>query len=171
MSMPMLMAMNGFNFEGSGNYSGDIFTLGSKIASKGLDFSFDGTTFLSNVNTRVESEIAMDLNTFRFTINSLDGALNELPLTADGFIQINDENMEFDLFNHPSIDREELLIHLEDCIDNLKEEQQRSIHLFYLKQLCYNEIVEQTGYALKKVKSYIQNGKRNLKICIESKSE
>lgn len=96
MSMPMMMAMRGFNFEGSGSYSGDVFTLGSKIASKGLDFSFDGSTFLSNVNTRVESEIAMDLNTFRFTINSLEGALNELPLTADGFIQINDENMEFD---------------------------------------------------------------------------
>lgn len=87
-------------------------------------------------------------------------------------IQMNlDENMEFDLFNHPSIDREELLVHLEDCIENLKDEQQKSIQLFYLKQLCYNEIVEQTGYALKKVKSYIQNGKRNLKICIESKSE
>ncbi len=96
MSMPLLMATNGFNFEGSGNYSGDVFTLESKIASKTLDFSFDGTTFLSKVNTRAESEIAIDLNTFRFTINSLDGVLNELPITADGFIQINDENLEFD---------------------------------------------------------------------------
>jgi len=86
--------------------------------------------------------------------------------------QLNqDEDMEFDLFNHPSIDREDLLVHLEDCIEKLKDEQQKSIKLFYLKQLCYNEIVDQTGYALKKVKSYIQNGKRNLKICIESKSE
>lgn len=82
-----------------------------------------------------------------------------------------DENVEFDLFNHPSIDREILLKHLEDCIEQLNEQQGASIKLFYLKQLCYNEIVEQTGYALKKVKSYIQNGKRNLKICIDSKSE
>lgn len=86
--------------------------------------------------------------------------------------QLNkDEDMEFDLFHHPSIEKEELLVHLEDCIENLKKEQQESIQLFYLKQLCYNEIVEQTGYALKKVKSYIQNGKRNLKICLDSKSE
>ena len=82
-----------------------------------------------------------------------------------------DENMEFNLFYHPNINKEELLVHLENCIEKLKEEQKKSIQLFYLKQLCYNEIVEQTGYALKKVKSYIQNGKRNLKICIESKSE
>lgn len=82
-----------------------------------------------------------------------------------------DEDVEFDLFNHPSIDKEILLNHLEDCIEQLKAEQATSIRLFYLKQSCYNEIVEQTGYALKKVKSYIQNGKRNLKICIDSKSE
>lgn len=82
-----------------------------------------------------------------------------------------DENMEFDMFNHPTIEKEELLSHLENCIEKLKGEQQKSIKLFYLNQLCYNEIVEQTGYALKKVKSYIQNGKRNLKICIDSQSE
>jgi len=83
----------------------------------------------------------------------------------------HNENMEFNLFYHPNINNEELLVHMEDCIEKLKEEQKKSIQLFYLKQLCYNEIVEQTGYAIKKVKSYIQNGKRNLKICIESKSE
>ena len=81
------------------------------------------------------------------------------------------ENMEFDLFQHPTIDREELILHLEECIENLKKEQKKSIKLFYIEQRCYNEIVHITGYALKKVKSYIQNGKRNLKICMESKSE
>ncbi len=83
----------------------------------------------------------------------------------------HNEDMEFDLFHHPSINNEELLVHMEDCIEKLKAEQKKSIQLFYLKQLCYNEIVEQTGYAIKKVKSYIQNGKRNLKICMESKGE
>lgn len=81
------------------------------------------------------------------------------------------EDVEFDLFNHPTIDKETLLIHLEECINQLKEQQKQSIKLFYLQQLCYNEIVEQTGFTIKKVKSYIQNGKRNLKMCIDSKSE
>jgi len=39
--------------------------------------------------------------------------------------------------------------------------------LFYLKQLCYKEIVQATGFEDNRVKSYIQNGKRNLKICME----
>ncbi|MGC6414459.1 MAG: AsmA-like C-terminal region-containing protein [Bacteroidia bacterium] len=96
MSMSLVMATRGLNFEGSGKYSGDVFTLASIIASNSLDFEFDGSTFLSNVNTLVESEISMDLNTFRFTVNSLEAALNELPITANGFIQLNDEDIEFD---------------------------------------------------------------------------
>ena len=56
------------------------------------------------------------------------------------------------------------LEHLEEAIEELKDEQKECIKLFFLKEKCYNEIVEITGYPLKKVKSYIQNGKRNLKI-------
>lgn len=108
--------------------------------------------------------------TFNQCMQFLRKSINEEKKSREFQLTVN-EDVEFDLFNHPSIDREVLLKHLEDCIDQLKEEQANSIKLFYLKQLCYNEIVEQTSYALKKVKSYIQNGKRNLKICIESKSE
>jgi hypothetical protein len=39
--------------------------------------------------------------------------------------------------------------------------------LFYLQEKCYQEVSSQTGYDLLKVKSYIQNGKRNLKICMD----
>jgi RNA polymerase sigma-70 factor (ECF subfamily) len=59
------------------------------------------------------------------------------------------------------------LVKLENCIEKLVEEQQLCVRLFYLKQKCYQEIGDETGYDLKKVKSYIQNGKRNLKICME----
>lgn len=56
---------------------------------------------------------------------------------------------------------------LKKCIDQLKSEQQECIKLFYLEERCYQEISEMTRFDLKKVKSYIQNGKRNLKICME----
>jgi len=39
--------------------------------------------------------------------------------------------------------------------------------LFFLQQKCYKDVAEVTGFDLGKVKSYIQNGKRNLKICME----
>jgi RNA polymerase sigma factor (sigma-70 family) len=56
---------------------------------------------------------------------------------------------------------------LEKCMESLANEQKQCVELFYLKQKCYKEITESTGYDFKKVKSYIQNGKRNLKICME----
>ena len=66
-------------------------------------------------------------------------------------------------------DLEENIVKLEECISKLKDEQRRCVELFYLEKKCYYEIVELTKFDLKKVKSYIQNGKRNLKICIESR--
>ena len=39
--------------------------------------------------------------------------------------------------------------------------------MFYLENKCYNEIVEQTGMEWNKVRSLIQNGRRNLKICMD----
>jgi len=56
---------------------------------------------------------------------------------------------------------------LEQCLERLPREQKQSIQLFYLENKCYNEIVEQTGRDWNKVRSLIQNGRRNLKICME----
>jgi RNA polymerase sigma factor (sigma-70 family) len=56
---------------------------------------------------------------------------------------------------------------LSKCIEELNDEQQRCVRLFYLEEKCYKEITQLTGYDDNKVKSYIQNGKRNLKICME----
>jgi len=59
---------------------------------------------------------------------------------------------------------------LEQCLKQLKTEQQKSVALFYLEGKSYEEIVGLTNFELKKVKSYIQNGKRNLKICMDKNS-
>lgn len=56
---------------------------------------------------------------------------------------------------------------LEQCIEKLNPEQKICVRLFFLEEKCYKEIVQLTGYDLNKVKSFIQNGKRNLKICME----
>ena len=58
---------------------------------------------------------------------------------------------------------------LESCMQTLNVEQERCVRLFYLEQKCYKDIADETGLDLNKVKSAIQNGKRNLKICMESK--
>ena len=66
------------------------------------------------------------------------------------------------------IELETNLSKLEKCIDTLNTEQKKCVQLFYLQERCYQEVAEHTGYDMGKVKSYIQNGKRNLKICMEN---
>lgn len=56
-----------------------------------------------------------------------------------------------------------------EALDELNEEQKKSVTLFYLRKKSYHEIEAETGYSLMQVKSYIQNGKRNLKIIMEKK--
>jgi len=60
------------------------------------------------------------------------------------------------------------LTNLEMAIETLNEEQKKCIELFYLQQKSYAEVVEITGYSLNNVKSFIQNGKRNLKLKMQS---
>ncbi|MEO5910608.1 MAG: sigma-70 family RNA polymerase sigma factor [Pelobium sp.] len=88
-------------------------------------------------------------------------------------VAIDDQFMESDFVLHPndSIEREKTLSTMEKCLETLSEEQKLSVELFYLQQKSYVEVAEKTGFEIKKVKSFIQNGKRNLKICIENKSE
>jgi len=60
---------------------------------------------------------------------------------------------------------------LKRCIEKLKNEQKECVSMFYLEELSYREITERTRFDLKKVKSHIQNGKRNLKNCMEEHRE
>jgi RNA polymerase sigma-70 factor (ECF subfamily) len=86
-------------------------------------------------------------------------------------LKIEQEFMESADEMHP-IDREDNSIEdaLKDCIEKLKSEQKQCIELFYYKKLCYQEVAEELNMDEKKVKSYLQNGKRNLKICLEGKN-
>ncbi len=62
---------------------------------------------------------------------------------------------------------EQSLVRLEKCIETLAGPQQQCVKLFYLQEKCYKDVADETGFDLNKVKSYIQNGKRNLKNCLE----
>jgi RNA polymerase sigma factor (sigma-70 family) len=58
---------------------------------------------------------------------------------------------------------------METSLTELNSEQQQCVTLFYLQKKSYQQICELTGFTMMQVKSYIQNGKRNLKILIEKK--
>ena len=86
-------------------------------------------------------------------------------------ISLDDSFMEFcDDFHltvvSESENREESL---RECVENLPKKQRISVKYFFFDELSYKEVEERTGFSLKMVKSFIQNGKRNLKLCLERK--
>ena len=67
------------------------------------------------------------------------------------------------------VEKDRVLNDMAQALQQLNKEQQVCVTLFYLEKKSYQEIAEQTNYSLMQVKSYIQNGKRNLRILMERK--
>jgi len=67
--------------------------------------------------------------------------------------------------------QEKLDKNLYDGIEELKEEQKKCIELYFMQNKTYEEVSEITGYTIKEVKSYLQNGKRNLKIFLTERKK
>jgi RNA polymerase sigma-70 factor (ECF subfamily) len=133
----------------------------------------DVQNFKSWLHVIVKNQCLMYLRSQK-TKNEKIIPLNER-FQADNSIEEDDfsENitsiMENQFFWNPSDEDllEQNLSMLEKGIAKLPTEQKACVELFYLKDKCYKEISEITGYDTHKVKSYIQNGKRNLKIYLE----
>ena len=93
---------------------------------------------------------------------------------SDLSVEINpDTDMEIAHFTHPLVEdpMESDMNGMRDCMEKLPDEQKKCITMFYLEQRSYKEVAGLTGFELNKVKSYIQNGKRNLKQCMENNRE
>ena len=84
--------------------------------------------------------------------------------------QIDPEIMQNEEIVHLNgeLEKEENFKQLDYCLGQLGKEQRQVVELFYLQNKCYKEIVEETGIEWNAVRSYIQNGKRNLKICMDN---
>jgi len=86
-----------------------------------------------------------------------------LPDTEDSL-----EIVESAGFLHPDTEEtEQRLSLMEKGIQALNDEQRTCVELFYLKELSYQEVADRTGYSMLQVKSFIQNGKRNLRIFMD----
>ncbi len=86
-----------------------------------------------------------------------------LPTNVDVDIMHLKENLHLE----DAIEKEANLSIMERCIESLPTEQKQTIELFYLREKCYKEIASTTHLDINKVRSFIQNGRRNLKICME----
>jgi len=81
--------------------------------------------------------------------------------SSDCFVETSEQSH----LNLQSKDAEEKKLY--EALNQLSDEQKICVEMFYLNNKCYQDIADTTGFTLNQVKSYIQNGKRNLKIYLE----
>ncbi|MEO7317062.1 MAG: sigma-70 family RNA polymerase sigma factor [Ginsengibacter sp.] len=101
--------------------------------------------------------------------------LMKLRKDKTGLKQVDTDVMQFSGNVHPddeidSSDKEMQFITMQYCIEQLSGDQKKVIQLFYLKEKSYQEIANETKNDINKIRSYIQNGRRNLKICMEQEA-
>jgi RNA polymerase sigma factor (sigma-70 family) len=105
----------------------------------------------------------MELRKKTVEISNFDiGENDEEENNSNNFMEINTSEHHTD-----SLDLEQNLTKLEDCLQTLNLEQKQSVELFFMQEKTYQEVSQVTGFEVNKVKSYLQNGKRNLKNCLE----
>ena len=99
--------------------------------------------------------------TKNYSLRQLSKRRETTPLSNQAELSVEEEEVEPEFKIH--------LPNLSVAIEQLNAEQKQCIELFYIRELSYKEITDQTGFNLNQVKSYIQNGKRNLKLILLNK--
>ena len=70
-------------------------------------------------------------------------------------------------FHPDDVDKDKEVDVLHECIEKLGRSQKQCVQLFYFQKLSYNEISTQLELTMGQVRSNIQNGRRNLRICMD----
>ena len=121
-----------------------------------------------NLNEKITKYDITNFHSWLYTVAKNHCLLKKRKEKQVFFEDINETIMEngdfFTLLDEKKSNEEKSA--LEFCMAELGVEQRTSIEYFYYENKSYADIVSITGYTLDKVKSYIQNGKRNLKNCI-----
>lgn len=121
----------------------------------------DVTNFKSWLHSVARNYCLMHLRSQRVRVGA--GADTDQP-DEDRFDQLSIASWTDD---DEALDLERVLSRLPDALDRLPEPQRICIDLFYLKQKSYADVADLTGYDFKQVKSYLQNGRRNLKLILQ----
>ncbi len=90
------------NHQGTGDFSLDQSELDTETTSL-VTLDYDGTNYLNRHKVALDAIIQMDLERLRYTFLENQATINQLPLTFDGYVQVNEDNNELDLtFKTPS---------------------------------------------------------------------
>ena len=85
------------NHQSSGDFSKDNFTLQTHTESPSLTLGYGGVNWLYHTNTNVDADLDMNMKDMRFGFKAVKARLNELELNSDGFVDLNDNDIDMDI--------------------------------------------------------------------------
>ena len=171
-----------FKESGNNSYFGELFKRYSHlvfgVCMKYLKDEDDSKDAVMQIFEKLPEDLKRhEITNFKGWLHSVakNHCLMELRTKAARHEKDNELVKDFEIFmeydSELHLEKEQELVNLEEAIKKLKEEQKVCIELFYLQEKSYLEVVKVTGYDMNKVKSCIQNGKRNLKILMIEQNE
>ena len=96
-SIPFSTAADKLNILAKGDLEAENFMLVGTVETPELEMTYNGLNLLHNVNTDVNVQMDMDMKNMKFTFKEGKAKLNNLDLEAEGFVQLNEDDMDFDL--------------------------------------------------------------------------
>jgi hypothetical protein len=104
-TLPFNTSLKHVNHTMKGDFTLDEFILQTKTSAESFTMGYGGMNYLSNVKTEILADMDMNMKDMKFTFKENKINLNNLNLGANGFIDMNDEDMDFDLtFNAEKAD-------------------------------------------------------------------
>lgn len=92
----MRLVVEDLNHEGTGDFSAKTSTL-STYSTALVSYEMDSIKYLNRNKLQLDADFEMDLEKMRFTFLENEALINQLPLTFDGYVQVNEDNNELDL--------------------------------------------------------------------------
>ncbi|MGB3589114.1 MAG: AsmA-like C-terminal region-containing protein [Tunicatimonas sp.] len=97
LTMPMYMAVEGMNHEGSGDFTLDVFDLKTLTEVKAFTVNYDGVEYLSNKKLMVDMTLNMNLPEGKYTFRENSVAVNDFTLGFDGFLAMPSSDIDMDI--------------------------------------------------------------------------
>ncbi|NND31075.1 MAG: AsmA family protein, partial [Saprospiraceae bacterium] len=96
-SLPMILAFDRFDHSGKGDFASMQFDLVTLTEVERFSLIYDGVTYFNDASVHLGATMEMDLDQLRYTLKENKLNLNELELSGEGFIDLNDDDIELDL--------------------------------------------------------------------------
>ncbi|MFK7933945.1 MAG: AsmA-like C-terminal region-containing protein, partial [Saprospiraceae bacterium] len=104
-TIPVYVEMKDVNHSGSGNFTQDVYDLATTTNINSFTTRYDGITYLTKAKTNLAATININNQTARYTLKENELTVNDLTVTADGWLEMAGDNMEMDLkFSTPEND-------------------------------------------------------------------